>query len=240
VWLKIRSRDGVVADTISEPVWPRKQPTVSATAPGRPSPTEYPVPFTAAPIATISPLGYLVSGIGDHYAVELHQGTLLVSIRRTVQAERVSEKERNDERSRIEGYLRAIDPLWTWGRASVPATKPYYTSMLVALDGRIWLTREMQTTPRITTIPAAAVGAGARGPRTASRPRSVVASGPERAGVHDILDPSGAFVGQVSVPPRVFVVTARGDSVWAIAYGEDDVPSVKRYRIAWWRNRGDL
>jgi hypothetical protein len=37
----------------------------------------------------------------------------------------------------------------------------------------------------------------------------------------------------VQVPARVSSVIRRGDHVWAVAVDENDVPRLKRYRIAW-------
>ena len=41
------------------------------------------------------------------------------------------------------------------------------------------------------------------------------------------------MLGRVQVPPRVSTVYRRGDYVWGVAYDDDDVATVKRFRINW-------
>jgi hypothetical protein len=46
-----------------------------------------------------------------------------------------------------------------------------------------------------------------------------------------IVDRDGRIAGEVQVPPGVQLRYARGEQVWAVAYDEDDVPTLVRYRI---------
>jgi hypothetical protein len=71
------------------------------------------------------------------------------------------------------------------------------------------------------------IGAPQRAPQPADTKRD------ERPAIYDIFEPDGKYVGQVQVPARVSSVLRKGDQVWAVAYDEDDVSFVKRYRIRW-------
>jgi hypothetical protein len=54
-----------------------------------------------------------------------------------------------------------------------------------------------------------------------------------RPALYDLFEPDGTYLGQVQVPARVSTMVRRGDHIWGIAFDEDDVATVKRYRIAW-------
>jgi len=51
-----------------------------------------------------------------------------------------------DRESLARAVRRAHDPTWTWQGASIPATKPYYRSLLAGIDGTVWLFREGPST----------------------------------------------------------------------------------------------
>jgi hypothetical protein len=51
--------------------------------------------------------------------------------------------------------------------------------------------------------------------------------------LYDVFEPSGAYLGRVEIPPRMVLGALRGDQVWGVAYNEDDVAFLKRYRINW-------
>jgi hypothetical protein len=48
-----------------------------------------------------------------------------------------------------------------------------------------------------------------------------------------VFEPDGTWLGQVEIPPRVSTMVRRGDLVWGVGYDEDDVATVRRYRIVW-------
>lgn len=228
VWIRFRA-DGTVLDTI-HPVDGPTTARVSAT--NGPATRSDNVPFAPRRFVVMSPLGYLVAGFPDRYAFEIHEpGKPVVSVRRDVNPEPVSRSERASERRRIEESMRETNPTWSWNGPDIPDTKPFYGDLQVGLDGRIWVAVIPEVSPRVGSISS---GGGGAGPPTRSRPR---VDGPPpippRPALYDVFEPDGRYLGQVQVPARVSSVARRGDQVWAIAIDEDDVPRIKRYRIAW-------
>lgn len=194
------------------------------------------VPFSPKVIATLSPLGYFVTGYPNRYAFELQvPGAPVRSVRREVPPQTVSSTERVAERNRVEESMRRNNPSWSWSGPDIPRTKPLYSDLFVGLDGRIWVALAPEMSARIGTInggrPMGAGRPGAAPPPSIPPPStSQTKDGPA---LYDVFEPDGVYLGQVQVPPRVSTVVRRGDHVWAVAFGEDDVASVKRYRIVW-------
>src|SRR6185503_10543159 len=108
---------------------------------------------------------------------------------------------------------------------------PLYEDLQVALDGRIWVALVPEVSNRVGSISS---GGGGVGPPGTSRTRPQGPPPPTpRPALYDVFEPDGQYLGQVQVPPKVSSVVRRGDQVWAIAFDDDDVPRIKRYRIAW-------
>jgi hypothetical protein len=176
-------------------------------------------------------LGSMIAGFPNRYAFEIHQpGRPVVSVRRDVKPEPVSRSERSEARKEIEDRMRKTDPAWSWNGPDIPETKPFYHDLQVALDGRIWVPIIPEVSARIGSISS---GGGGVGPAT-NRPRvEGPPPPPPRPALYDVFEPDGQYLGQVQVPARVSSVVRRGDHVWAVAVDENDVPRLKRYRIAW-------
>jgi hypothetical protein len=228
VWIRFRG-DGTVLDTI-QPLDGPVPARVSAT--NGPASKSDNVPFSPRRFVVMSPLGYLVAGFPNRYAFEIHEpGKPVVSVRRDVNAEPVSRAERASERRRIEESMRETNPAWSWNGPDIPDTKPLYGDLQVGLDGRIWVAVIPEVSPRVGSISS---GGGGAGPPTTRRER---VDGPPRTpptpALYDVFEPDGRYLGQVQVPARVSSVARRGDQVWAIEVDENDVPRIKRYRIAW-------
>jgi hypothetical protein len=255
--------DGTVVDTIDAPAFSRTGRTLTAslnTATSRAS-SSTPLPFDPQPTWALSPLGYFVTGIPDRYAFELlipagsavprspgdwRRGQPVISIRREVKPEAVSGAERKAERERVEALLRRTDPKWNWNGPDLPDVKPLYRNLIAAQDGRIWLTRVVESgrgsgAPGTTfSTMERSVGSGGGGgrppggarPQTPS-PADTRAAEPPRPGLYDVFEPNGTFVGQVQVPPRTQLMVRRGDNAWGVVYDDDDVATVKRFRIVW-------
>jgi hypothetical protein len=103
----------------------------------------------------------------------------------------------------------------------------------VGLDGRIWVPLVPEVTPNVGSVNGpGGVGIGRGAPRPPAPSRRPSEAKP-RPALYEVFEPDGTYLGQVQVPPRVSTVVRRGDYVWGVAYGEDDVASVKRYRIVW-------
>jgi hypothetical protein len=252
MWIR-RDRSGAPTDTIVVPE-PVSQPR-SLTAELGNSRGSARVPFLAVPVSAFSPLGYFVTGMPDRYAFELRvppdsarppasgtrrfpqwkDGDPVISIRRPdARPFAVTAQERDDERAIIEERMRRVDPRWTWNGPEIPRTKPFFTKLVVGLDGRIWVPLITEVGPQVATFSSGAVGGGRAGSAgTGAPPSSTRPPAPPTKALYDVFEPSGAYVGQVEIPPRVMPVVHRGDFIWAVAFDADDVASVKRYRIVW-------
>lgn len=227
VWLRYRP-DGTFIDTLRAPPASRELPLLTATA-GNVR-ISNPVPFAPSRIVVMSPLGYFVTGLPDRYAFEIHRpGRQVISVRRDVRAEPVSRAERAEARAAIEERMRQTDPNWSWNGPDIPDTKPFYAGIQVGLDGRIWVAIVPENSPRVGGLSGTSgVGPGVRRP-----PPPAVDREPPRPALYDVFEPDGVYLGQVQVPARVSSVLRRGDQVWGVAVDTDDVPRIKRYRIAW-------
>lgn len=225
-WLRFRP-DGTPADTLHEP--PATVLALVSARAGKVS-TSAPVPFAPTRLVAISPLGYLVAGYPNRYAFEIHQpGRAVVSVRRDVKPEPVSRAERAEGRKSIEERMRQTDPNWTWNGPDVPDTKPLYHGLQIGLDGRIWISLTPETGPKIGGIS----GTSGVGPGVRRAPRPAADREARKPALYDVFEPDGRYLGQVRVPVGASAVVRKGDQVWAVAFGDDDVPRLKRYRIAW-------
>ena len=229
VWVRF-APNGNLIDTAYAPASAKVEGEVSATS-GRASMSDR-VPFTPRRLVAMSPLGYFVAGYPDRYAFEIHHPRgAIVSVRRDVKPEPVTRSERSEARKRIEDRMREMNPAWTWNGPDIPDTKPLYEDIQVALDGRIWLAIVPEVSTRVGSISSGGGGGGAPG---ASRPRpDGRPAPPPRPALYDVFEPDGQYLGHVQVPAKVSSVARRGDQVWAIAYDDEDVPRIKRYRIVW-------
>ena len=124
--------------------------------------------------------------------------------------------------------MRQTDPAWTWNGPDVPSHKPLYHGLQLGLDGRIWISLTPASGPRIGGISGTA-GVGAPGPR---RPASDDRE-PPKPTLFDVFEPDGRYLGLVQLPAGASAAVRKGDLVWAVTIGDDDVPRLKRYRIAW-------
>jgi hypothetical protein len=228
VWLRF-APNGTFIDTVTAPVSPYEVATVTATS--GPASRSNNVPFSPKRLLAMSPFGYMIAGFPNRYAFEIHQaGRPVVSVRRDVKAEPVSRAERSEARQQIEDDMRKTDPNWSWNGPDIPATKPLYHDLQVALDGRIWVAVIPEVSMRVGSSSS---GGGSIGPAT-NRPRVEGPPPPTpRPALYDVFEPDGQYLGQVQVPARVSSAARRGDQIWAIALDDDDVPRIKRYRIAW-------
>ena len=225
VWLRYRT-DGTFIDTVHAPTGP-ESPLLVARA-GNVSQSN-PVPFSPIRIATYNPLGYIVAGFPNRYAVELHRPAGTTSIRRDVRPVSVSRAERSEARDDILRKMRGVDPNWSWSGPEIPDVKPSYFGLNVGLDGQLWvqLTQEGRDGPGVSG--SVGMGGGMRSP-----PRAPDAD-PPKPSMYDIFDAEGGYLGQVQVPAGVSVMLRRGNQAWGYAIGDDDVPRIKRYRINWSR-----
>jgi hypothetical protein len=262
VVLRLRS-DGAVIDTVSPDLPEVEVPSVTRTqvSGSGTATSSFTAPYSPQAVWTWSPLGYLVSGITNRYAFELRippapgtaggvaagvparwrAGDAVLSIRRTTQAVAVSRAERADQRARLQAQLEAAPGTISGSMPEIPGTKPAYKRLQVDEGGRIWVQISMPSekydpekdpTPG---QPGAIMGGGFnRGGVSTSSQRGLVPPAPWREpAVYDVFEADGTYIGQVGVPYDTRIMRMRGDRVWGVVRNEDDVPVVKRFRIAW-------
>jgi hypothetical protein len=224
--------DGTVLDTIADPVLPDiSLPPVTKRT--ERSGITLGIPYSRRSTWTWSPLGYFVTGRTDVYALDLRiprssdvnakwrDGDPITSLRRTVASVPVSRAERNDQEEFLEAQLRRREGTQVGSVSSIPAVKPIFTSVLFGTDGRIWL---LMSAPSVKFTPEA---------RRASDGTVIPQLGWRQPVVFDIIDPAGRYIGRIAVPEGTYIETMRGDYAWGFTRTEDDVPIVKRFRIAW-------
>ena len=117
--------------------------------------------------------------------------------------------------------MRSVEPAWRWNGPAIPANKPAYRELEVALDGRIWVQLNTAGEP----IPQAELSplAPDRSPTSRSTTRART--------VYDVYTPSGALLGRVMLPWKTSLSTSAGDLVWGTATDSLDVPYAVRFRI---------
>lgn len=233
-WVRLRP-NGTVLDSLFEPTVEGKTVSLRAERPGGAT-SSSDLPFSPRPQIAFSPLGHFVTGFPDRLAVELHRpGQPITSIRRPgARPLSVTAFERDSARDRVTDVMRRADPTWRWGNDEIPRTKPFYDRIFIGADGRIWLPLIKETLPRMGAISGTS-GSGGPG-RVAPpqrRPDGPPLSEAKVEALYDVYEPTGVYLGQVKIPPRHVVGVTRGDYLWAVAFDDDDVPMVKRYRIVW-------
>jgi hypothetical protein len=240
--------DGRLVDTIYAPVFAYTPPQATAVAPSGRGNAVQTIPFFPVTRWLWSPLGYMVTGVADRYAFELRTpragaprsapptsgtgyrgpsapwtaGDPVISIRHVAQPVAVSDEQRSVERTRIENFLRMIDPGWKYNGPDIPRVKPPYKDLRVGEDGTIWVQLSM---------PGERVAAAAPPPGAPSG-RPALPDWIEPA-VYDVFEPNGRYLGRVTRPAKVTFTRMTGDRVWAVARDDDDVEIVKRFRIDW-------
>jgi hypothetical protein len=242
-----RRGDGTVIDTIARPPFPRDERRLTAVnAAGRARHTSD-LPFSPPLVWRASPLGYLITGLPDRYAFELlippapaqspatwRPGQPISSVRRTVDPSPVTRHERDSARNAVIASMRRLDPAWSWTGPEIPATKPIYHDLAIGKDGRIWVPIIPEVTARLGSVPGMSGGGGV-GSSSLPQPSRLSPRDPPkpRPALYDVFEPTGAYIGQVQIPPRTTVAVRDGDRLWAVVSDEDDVQSLKRYRIVW-------
>ncbi|MGH7471006.1 MAG: 6-bladed beta-propeller [Longimicrobiales bacterium] len=235
--VRLRS-NGTLVDTIDVPTFDIPQRTLTATSSN--SRTESPIPFSPVAVSALSPHGYFVTGFPNRYAVDLRippagspggwkQGHPVISLRRNMERLPVSNDDREAAKKRVEDQMRRTDPKWGWGGNEIPKVLPFFTGLRVGADGRVWV-------PLINEIARRAGGLSSIGGASVSnapRPAGSSTQDKPRPALYDVFESSGTYLGQVQVPARVSTMVRRGDYVWGVAFDENDVASVKRYRIVW-------
>jgi hypothetical protein len=226
---RVLGPDGVLRDSVLPPRW-LPSSTVIAARGSEGGAIRSLVPFAPQPLWTVSRFGYVVSGVGDRYAITLHRPGAPLRIERDVEPVPIESDERVDAEEIAMAEMRQVDRSWRWSGPSIPDVKPFLTGMRAAADGRIWVRRAVRGVPAepdAAPQPGLAPPIGAEGPPVRIPPprwREPV--------MFDVFAADGRFLGALAVPERVEVLHMRGDEVWGVERDELDVPQVVRWRIS--------
>lgn len=176
--------------------------------------------FSAATRWALSPEGYLVTGRNSAYTLDvpLRDGGV-VRITREWSPVPVSPAERA-AREALAGHYNTRFNLSL--RSHVPTQKPPYWAFWVDQGGRIWVARHTEA----VRIPETAE-------ERAERQKN---GGPPSEWWEslqlDVIEPSGQFLGTVSLPDhRTKVWVARGRQIWVVETDKTGADEVVRYRI---------
>ena len=215
--VRLSSTTGGVLDTIPLPDMP-EAPFVSAAPPGYPpgSAVMNVVPFSAVGTWDLGPDGVLVSGTGATYAVTVHRvGAPQLRIERAVAAVPVTRPERAVAESTVTARMRRVNPSWRWNGPEVPRTKPFFRTVRVARNGRIWLLRELAVVQ--DTEPE---GGRSGGPGTPVAGRAL-----------DIFEADGSFIGAAALPPRTEILAMDRHVLWGVERDSVGIPFLVRFRV---------
>lgn len=211
--------DGTPGDTLVEPATDYEAPTLSGQREGNTSVRT--VPFSPNPAWTMSPEGYLVTGVSTAYAFTLRRPGSPLRIERVADPVPVLPGERRQARERESRIMRDEFPGWTWNGPEVPAEKPAFQSLHVGEDGRVWVWLSGR-------------GVEAQNPdHDPDEPGSFPTTWREEV-AFDVFEPDGRYLGRVHAPmelsryPEPIFGT---DRVWAVARDDLDVQKVVVYRI---------
>lgn len=216
--------DGTILDTLVVPKLGYEPPTVRGQRDGNSS-TNY-VPFTPTAPWAFSPMGYAVSGIGDTYRFTLFRPEGPLQIEKAWTPTPVLPEEGAERRAQVTWDMEQNFPGWRWNGDPVPDTKPAFTDLMPAEDGRIWV--------RVST-------AGVRGAEVASA-LPPPDGGTPRPTLHfqepvafDVFEADGTYLGHVRAPDGFQTgptPVMRGDTVWAVTIDPElGIPQVVRYRL---------
>lgn len=182
-------------------------------------------PFVVATLHAWSPLGYPVYGRNDTYAITLDKPSGPVRIQRHVSAASLQPEERafwvdivDEMRSRHERLpAEALATMQTPEDDWIPEIKPYFRSLYVDIDGRLWVHRYVEA--ELWDPP----------PSPPSwTDRSFAWREPS---TYDVFDTDGTFVGTVVLPRLTRFSQIRGDTLWGIHEDFDGVQYAVRMKL---------
>jgi hypothetical protein len=180
------------------------------------------VPFWPNAVTTLNRHGEFVGGVADRYALTTWRadGTLQ-RIERAVPRVAVHADEAATEIERVTRNMRRTQDSWRWDGPRPPADKPFFRTVRVGEDGRIWV---LTSQPAERVAPDADAQPDAEGRRPLDRW--------VEPAVYDVFEGDGDFLGTVRFPPRFQPVVLRGDQVWGFIQDEYDVGYVVRLRVS--------
>jgi hypothetical protein len=220
--------DGDTGTSLAAPVLAYETPTLVATRRfgDRVGHRTVTVPFTPGTSWTLSPLGYFVAGLSTRYAVDLLIGPdrVLRIERAEWEPVRVSDGERHEQERYWTAFLRDFEPGWRWNSDPIPDTKPPFSDIFVAREGRLWVQVPRPAYQRADAADLIREAEGNRFPaRTWVEPVAF-----------DVFESDGRYLGLVTTP-RGFRTSPTpvisGDTIVAVEVDPMDIPQVVRYRV---------
>ncbi len=200
VWAEY-SQTGEVLDTLFIPreAWADKRTYVVFSNSGN----EY--PFTETNVTAIHPSGFLVTGYNGEYSIKrLNNDSSEVLYKREIQKEKVKEA----EIPQWEKFNRNFGT-----QVNIPDTKPYFKSIKVDADGRIWVWRYVEAMQRSDVYPR-------------------LENSWWEQPTFDVFLESGEFYGTVKLPFNVKFKEAKDENVWAIHTDENGEKTVVQYKLS--------
>lgn len=166
-----------------------------------------------------SPLGYLVHGRNDRYAIEVRAPAGPAVLERDIERVPLEPGERELWLAWADYFKNRPRDAFEVGERpdyTIPEIKPYFREIRVADDGRIWIHRYVRARLLDPSPPAreGTPGLAWMEPST-----------------YDVFEPSGEFLGTVVLPPRTSFSQARGNWLWGIQADELGEHSVVRMRV---------
>ena len=221
------SPDGLPTDTIPAPDWDWESPTIRAErgdADNR-SISINTVPFSPTESWTFSPAGYFVGGVSNEYSIDLFRPDGVLRIGRSYEPIRVQAAEKSNAEAVATENMRRMVSDWRWNGPPIPDTKPPFSNIIVAQDGRIWVVVSMPGEPIPEDERDDPVGAD--GQRRAVREW-------RQPTAFDVFEPDGRYVGVVRAPdgfrgnPQPVI---RGDTIWAVVTDGLGVQQIVRMTV---------
>ena len=217
------SPTGEVLDSLTQPVWDFEAAEISATE-NDANITE-PVPFTAAVMWTLSPLGYTIGGLNSDYRIDLYRPNQpILRIEREWTPVRVLSDERDELRRLLTAQFAQDFPGWRWNGPPIPETKPAFRDLFVSWEGNIWVLVSQEAHSTMTVEEA----------REIERRGNLPPLRYQEAAAFDVFQSDGRFLGHVRVPSSFRATPEpiiRGDTVWAVTRDEMDVATVVRFEV---------
>lgn len=215
---------GALRDSVEYPRWTSVEPaTLRVNSPDGTRSSLFPIPFQPGSATALLRDGGVVGGYADHYRFTIvGASTKPRQVIREVTAVPVTKTEATERRAQIEQNARRTNPGFSWNGPDIPATKPPFSSILVADDGRLWVRvaqpaeviPEDELPPLRTDVVPTPIRLTTRDPIA-----------------YDVYSADGALLGRVKLPPRTNVFRVRGDFAWGISRNEDDVEFATRFRV---------
>jgi sugar lactone lactonase YvrE len=213
--------DGKVQDTIRNPRPDFQSASLIARSPDGTGTSASSVPFTPNVNWTLDRAGNVVWGINNEYAIHTIRDGRPFRITRVVDPVPVQAAEKTAEEERVRRNMKRTQPNWTWQGPSIPDTKPFFRSVMVAHDGRLWV---QATQPGVRQPPDTTAARERNEPPPIDRWIEPL--------VYDVYEPDGQWLARIAMPERFRPMYLRGNHIWGVQRDEFDVNYVVRLRIA--------